>query len=86
MSETTRRQLYIQVATLVAGHPVGDAISALADNLAQAVGFASESPAAAEGLLRSLVSGMARHVRDGWPAILEAKASPLAHQHEPQRD
>mgnify|MGYP000860938334 CR=1 FL=1 len=69
-----RRALYLQVATLVAGNPVADAIGALADNLAQAAGFASESPAAAEALLRSLVDDMARHVRDGWPVILEAKA------------
>lgn len=69
-----RRALYLQVATLVAGNPVADAIGALADNLAQAAGFASESPAAAEELLRGLVDDMARHLRDGWPAILEAKA------------
>lgn len=46
-----RRTLYLQIATLVAGNPVADAIGALADNLAQAAGFASESPAAPPRLL-----------------------------------
>ena len=69
-----RRALYEQIATLVAGHEVADVLSALADNLAQAAGFASKSPQEAEKLLTGMVPSMARSIREGWPYIIEAKA------------
>jgi hypothetical protein len=73
-----RRQLYEQIATLVAGHDACDVFCALGDNLWQAAAFLSDSPAKAEELLLLTLPDMMRDMRENWDYIVAAKAQGAA--------
>ena len=74
----SRQEAYEKVQWALAGYTVPDALSAVTDSLAAAVGFASDSPEEADALIDSLAAHAKRSLRENWGYLQNMKRAAAA--------
>lgn len=77
IASQAREALHRDIQTVLAGHPVGTVLPAMADSFAAVIAFAADNRPAAEKMVDDFVGDLKRTIAENWEYIrsLRARAS-----------